>query len=255
MDIASNKDDKILMKRLTELSDISYNRSIPMFSDFMTLHEQSLFHSLNFSKDVSFLYGGFDLAERKIAVFLPYPDTDKDLTQLCPLSIIEITPVNKNYFSSLTHRDFLGTILGLGIERSQIGDILINEESAYILCKSNMADYIINSISKIKNTSVLVRECYELGDISLKYKEISGSVSSIRLDCILALAFSASRSKLISFIESGQVYVNGRIITSNAYNLKENDIVSVRHMGKFKYIGTSNLTKKGKFIVTIYKYT
>lgn len=87
-----------------------------------------------------------------------------------------------------------------------------------------------------------------------KLKEINGTVSSLRLDSLLALAFSSSRSKLVAFIEGGKVFVNGKLITSNGYQIKENDIISVRGLGRFCYRETLSQTKKGRYYVTIELY-
>ena len=85
-------------------------------------------------------------------------------------------------------------------------------------------------------------------------KEITGTVSSIRLDSMLSLAFGSSRSKLVTLIEAGKVYVNGKLITSNGYQLKEDDIISVRGLGRFQYKQVMSQTKKGRYYVTIHLY-
>lgn len=87
-----------------------------------------------------------------------------------------------------------------------------------------------------------------------KVEEIKGSISSVRLDSLLALAFHSSRSKLVAFIEGGKVFVNGKLITSNGYQIKENDIISVRGLGRFRYTETISQTKKGRYYVTIELY-
>ena len=86
------------------------------------------------------------------------------------------------------------------------------------------------------------------------YEVIKGSVASLRLDAVIALGFNGSRSHIASYIIDGKVSVNGRIITSNAYNLKAGDIISVRGLGKIRYIETFSETKKGRIMITINKY-
>ncbi len=87
-----------------------------------------------------------------------------------------------------------------------------------------------------------------------KYEEIRGTVASVRLDSLLSLAFSASRTKLSGLIEGAKVFVNGKLITTNSYQLKENDVISVRGYGKFRYNGTGAKTKKNRIYVSVYKY-
>jgi RNA-binding protein YlmH len=82
-------------------------------------------------------------------------------------------------------------------------------------------------------------------------KEVMGSIASVRLDAVIGLAFSQSRSKLTGYISEEKVQVNGKVITSNAYNLKENDLISVRGLGKFRYKGTSAVTKKGRLMASV----
>ena len=91
-------------------------------------------------------------------------------------------------------------------------------------------------------------------DVTPEYKEISGSISSERLDAIVALAFQTSRSSIVSLIAGGKVYVNGKLIESNAYSIKDGDVISVRGHGKFKYNGIKNTTRKGRLTATVLRY-
>lgn len=87
-----------------------------------------------------------------------------------------------------------------------------------------------------------------------KYELLQGSVASVRLDSLLALAFGASRSSLVGLIEGGKVFVNGRLVTSNGCKLKENDVISARGLGRFRYLGVRSSTRKGRLIAEIQKY-
>ena len=119
-----NKEESMLQKRLVELSRLAYNRGIVIFSDFLNLNELNILHTT--PKDM-FLsqyktYGGYDLSERQMAVFLPdalYYDYEY------PIQIIEVTPSSKRFAENLTHRDYLGALMNLGIERSKVGDIIV----------------------------------------------------------------------------------------------------------------------------------
>ena len=103
----------------------------------------------------------------------------------------------------------------------------------------------------------MVLEPATIGEFSItpKFETVSGSVASLRLDCILALAWQSSRSKMTPYIEGEKVFVNGRMITSNSYLLKEEDIVSVRGFGKFVYRGVETETKKGRLFITLDRYS
>ena len=131
-----NKEESMLQKRLVELSRLAYNRGIVIFSVFLNLNELNILHTT--PKDM-FLsqyktYGGYDLSERQMAVFLPdalYYDYEY------PIQIIEVTPSSKRFAEDLTHRDYLGALMNLGIERSKVGDIIVqgtvgDKENTYI---------------------------------------------------------------------------------------------------------------------------
>ena len=244
----------MLQKRLIELSKIAYQRDIVTYSDFLNLNELNILHTT--PKQEWFTsyktFGGYEFSERQMAVFLP--------DALCyeknyPISVLKIAPLQKKFSEKLTHRDYLGSILNLGIERCKLGDILVEEDFALVFVHKSMEQFLREELTHIRHTSVML-SVEELQDVSYKptVKEISGTVSSLRLDSLLALAFASSRSKLVAYIEAGKVFVNGKLITSNGYQMKENDIVSVRGLGRFKYIETLSQTKKGRYYVTIHLY-
>lgn len=259
------KEELLLEKHFIDLSRQAYHRNIVTYSDFMNLNEQNILYSI--PKDKLYtgfvVFGGYDLAERQMAAFLPDALSFRDNTEAnqvselfeSELSVLHISPLNKKYSESLTHRDYLGAILNLGIERSMIGDILITDLEALVFVKSQMQDFLMEHISRIRHTSVMAN-IDELTDFQYepRYEEIKGTVASIRLDSLLSVAFSASRSKLSSLIEGGKVFVNGRLITSNAYQVKEHDIISVRGLGKFEFVETLALTKKKRTYVLLRKY-
>lgn len=248
-----DKDEQILINRLKELAASSYQRSIPFFSDFLNLNEQNLFkREISKMPPVSIdALGGYNLAERRLIAFIPQESL---FEAAVPIATIHIRPLNAKFSENLNHRDFLGAIMNLGIDRSKIGDIIVSKNDAYVFCIEKMAQYIIDNLTRIRNTPVMCELDSFDEDVSINYTEISGSISSVRLDSVLALCFESSRSAIISNIEEGKVFINGKIITTNSYNLKENDIISVRGLGKFQYIGTSGVTKKGRYIATIHKY-
>ena len=245
------KEELMLQKRLIELSRLSYQRGIVTFSDFLNLNELNILHTIpKHELDSAYVtFGGYDHSERQMVAFLP--------DALCyeyeyPISVIKISPLQKKFSDSLSHRDYLGAILNLGIERCKMGDILVEEHSAILFIHQSLENFITEELTRIKHTSVMATiEDMQSFHYEPKTKEIKGSVSSLRLDSLLALAFSSSRSKLVAFIEGGKVYVNGKLITSNGYQVKENDIVSVRGLGRFRYLETMSQTKKGRYYVTL----
>lgn len=261
-----NQDKEVqnLEKRFAELSRTAYQRDIVTYSDFLNLNEQNILHTL--PKDRLFtrcaFFGGYEMAERQMAAFIPdalylrYGKkelTDEDISY--PFSALEITPLNLRFAESLTHRDYLGAILNLGIDRSRTGDILVEEKGALLFAHADIADFICSELTRVRHTSVRVTPV-PLAEVNYtpKVEEVRGTVASVRLDSLLSLAFSQSRSRLTGLIEGAKVYVNGRLITSNGYQPEEGDIVSVRGMGKFRYEYAGGRTRKNRISIVISKY-
>ena len=245
-------DEELLKKRFLELGKMAYQRDIPFFSDFLTLNEQNILNQTLSSMPPVCVktMGGYNLAERKIAAFYP----DSECNDITPIECVFITPVNSKFSDDLTHRDYLGSLMNLGLERSVFGDIIVSDEGAYVFCLKKISHIIINEISKIRHTMVKAKLCEFNETVSVRTKEILGTVASVRIDSVLSLATGISRSKAITYIEDAEVFVNGRVITTNSYNLKENDLISVRGVGKFMYNGITGTSKKGKTYISILKY-
>ncbi|MGN1187529.1 MAG: RNA-binding protein [Lachnospiraceae bacterium] len=249
----NNKEEQILAGRLSDLANTCYNRNIPVFSAYLNLNEQNILHEVQKSfPPISIkTEGGYFLSERRIAVFLPDAEWQCDL----PIKLLKISPADKRFLNTLTHRDYLGALMNLGIERSLLGDIVISDNSAYVFCLDRIASFIIDNLTKVRNDFVRCDICDELPyDFEPSYKEITGSVASLRLDAVISLAFNESRSHSTGYIENALVFVNGRLITTNAYNLKDGDIVSVRGHGRFRYMYTKSETKKGRYMVVLNLY-
>lgn len=262
--ISQEKSTLLLEKHFIDCSRTAYQRDIITFSDFLNLNEQNILNTL--PKDKLFTqvlsFGGYQMAERQMAAFIPealYLYYGKDILSPenlnYPFSALRISPANRRFSEELSHRDYLGAILNLGIDRSKTGDILIKDYDALVFVHNDMIELIINELKRIKHTSVIV--CKAEGDhidFSPRYEEIKGTVASVRLDSLLAIAFSSSRTSLTGYIEGGRVFVNGKLITSNGYQVNEGDIISVRGMGKFRYEGAGQRTRKNRISVKIYKY-
>lgn len=255
------KEETLLRKRLIELSNNAYQRGIIMYSDFLNLNELNILHTT--PKD-SFpvpyrTFGGYDPSERQMAAFLPdafymYMD-EESIRSTYPIRILKISPLQPKFAEELSHSDYLGALLNLGITRAKTGDILIHDKEAYVFVHQELTEFLVKELTRVRHTTVRAVEV-ENADFKWepKYEEIKGTVASVRLDSLLSLAFSSSRSKLTALIEAGRVYVNGKLITSNGYHVKDNDIISVRQMGRFQYEGVLSETKKGRYYVTIRKY-
>lgn len=248
------KEEQILKNRFMDLANTAYRRGIPTATDFLTLYEQDFFYQMK--KELppvySILSGGNSISERKLALFLP--DEDYARSYL-PIATLKLISVNEKFSQKLSHRDYLGALMNLGLERSVLGDIMIDGQTAYLYCKETMAEYIMDNLTMVKHTAVNVSRANENVEIVPEFEEIRGSVATPRLDSVLALAFHGSRSGLSGLIEGKKVFVNSCLIESNSYQLKNGDVVSVRGYGKFIYNEMIGTTKKGRAYISLNKYT
>lgn len=248
------KTDAFFKNRIEDLKNTAYQRDIVMFTDFLDLHQLHILRSLE--KDFSGInmktFGGYECAERQMAAL--FPDA------LCyeweyPICCLKITKEEKRFQEKLSHRDYLGALVHLGVERSIIGDILVQGDDAWFFCVDSMGDFFVQELVKIRHTMVHARILTRTEPFPEPIrKPVEGTVSSVRLDAVIAVAFSGSRSKLLPLIQGGQVYVNSVLVTSNGYSLKDGDIVSVRGKGKFRFQQILSMTKKGKYRVLLELY-
>lgn len=248
------KEEEIFKKRMKDLANTAYNRGICMYSDFLNLNELNLFFSN--LKEISFinhsLWGGYEEAERRVVCFYEddsFPNIDY------PVSCFKIAPLNEKFSDQLTHRDYLGAVLNLGIDRCKIGDIVVGSQVAYLFCHRDIGDFLAGELKRIKHTSIQLTPASDQAAFNvLEKREIVSTVASIRLDALLSSAFRASRSSLSGLIKGGKVFVNGRLTTSSSFVPKDGAIISVRGLGRFQYIGSTGQTKKDKYKITLLLY-
>lgn len=234
---------------------MAYQRDIVTFTDFLDLNELHIINNLNIREwGVSpRCFGGYEMSERQITAFIP---DALSYEWTFPIRCLKIEAADRRFASPPGHRDYLGALLNLGIDRSMIGDILLQEGCAYVYCVERMAGFIIQELSRVGRSLVHVSAVDGAApEVTRRYQEISRTVASVRLDSVAGCAFSVSRSSITPLIEGGKVFVNGRLVTSNGTPLKEKDIVSVRGMGKFQYMGIELQTKKGRYLIKINRYS
>lgn len=235
-------EEKLLSKRLTELRIRAEMRGRCTYSDFLTLAEQSL---LPDGTDCV-LFGGFDGAERRIACF-------GENAEICaPISCLCVYPLSAKFSDELSHGDYLGALMHLGLRRETLGDILLSGGNGYVFCLDSVADFICGELTRIKRTTVGVRrEDSPPGDALPKPREVELVVASERLDALTAAAFRLSRSESQKLFVQEKVFINGRVCTNTSSAPHEGDIVSVRGRGRFVYLGIARETKKGRLRVSL----
>ena len=237
------EDITILRKRFKELSQRAQSRGIYFYSDFLNMYEQTVLLD-EIKRDVT-LEGGFADAERKIACF--GNENELGYEPCPPIKIICIKPLSKKFSDDLSHRDFLGSLIGLGIKRETLGDIIITENVGYVFCLESISQFIIDNLFKVKHTSVSCEACDGIPENAMpKPKEQVTIVSSMRLDVGISAIYNISRSKSSALVDGEKVFVNGRLITSSSKSIELGDTVSVRGYGRFRYKEILGDTRKGR---------
>ena len=264
-------DQHYLAGRIQDLCEKTYTEDYMTHTDFLSMSEMAVFYdSLRQSgenllsgtyRSVPYMvWGGWEDAERRCICFLPtWMDRDAFLAQEEAepqvVSCIEVKPVSLRFADELTHRDFLGALMHLGIERDRIGDILTDSQHAYVFVSRDMAELVCEDLTRVKHTTVICRivssaEC----DIRPSFEQIQGSVASERLDAVLAMACRISRTKAQTLISQEMVFVDGRTASSTSLTLPEGARVSVRGYGKFIYDGILLKTRKDRLMIRIRKF-
>lgn len=247
--------EELLKKRFRELARKSYQNNQFTFTGFLSLADAACFYGLE--KELSYVpykvWGGSELCERVMIRF----GSEEELGYLeeFPITCIQVKPLAAKFADTLTHRDFLGALMNLGIERSTLGDIFLADNVGYIFCVDSMADFIMENMGKVKHTLVLCSKAEKIPELSEKDRqEVKIQVSSERIDGVAAKVYRLSRGEAVECFRQKKVFVNGRLCENNSYQLKKDDVVSVRGYGKFEYSGGQGLSKKGKINALIIHY-
>jgi len=244
-------DGRQLINRLTELAERAERHSFWVHTEFLTLAEQDILRTLRLPLPYT-LHAGYPGGERRIAAFgsealfgFPFEP---------PVASIKIAPSSQKFAEELTHRDYLGALMALGIRREVMGDILIFENTGYLFCLDSIAQYIVDTLGEVRRTSV----CCALSpppQAAMEPPPITTlAVASERLDALISAVYRLPRSGGRELVELGRVYVDGRLAQSPSLSPTPGAIVSVRGKGRFAYEGIERETRKGRLRVRLRVY-
>lgn len=240
------KDDLALAKLLDQ-SRLCNKIDAFVFSDFLDPRTTGVFFES--AGDTSYnCYG----AERKMVGFAPKGNELK-YTDF-PIAALRIECRGAKFNKMPTHRDFLGAVLALGIERTKVGDIIIEDDHAIVLVHRELAAYVCANLEKVGRVSVKITEQplqEDFEQAQKKGKEIRVTVPSLRLDAVLGSAFKLSRAEAARFIESEKVSVNWRLVTKTSYAVCEGDRITLRGQGRAHITEIAGKSKKDRIIVRI----
>lgn len=251
-------EEQMLKARFKDLATKAYKQNIYTYSMFLTPAEMVLLDEIR--NDISYIdfetFGGNEVCERQMVRF--GSERLFGYEGEWPISIICVEPLIEKFSDDLNHRDFLGAVMNLGIDRGVIGDILVKENKrAFIFCQDSISQFIMDELVKIKHTNVKCRLITNDGDMSELVPElvdVSCIVAAPRFDAIVAALIKCSRNEALNLFRAKKITLNGRINERNSMTLKEGDIFSVRGYGKFKYCGSGNETRKGRIYIHVKKY-
>lgn len=240
-------EEALFKKRLEELANKSYSNSQYVFTGFLSAAELDIYYCME--REISYVaasvYGGTEDCERVMLRF--------GSEELCgyeepfPIACIEIAPLIEKFGEELTHRDYLGALMNLGIERSTIGDIVIIGKHAFLFCTEKMAPYIQENLDKVRHTNVKCKPAEMIPESTVtRLERKTVQVNAERADSIIAKLYNLSRSESVELFRAKKVFVNGRLNENNSGQLKPGDKVSVRGFGRFRFEGISGETRKGK---------
>ena len=250
-----NSMDDALEKRLIELSRRAFQQGCYCFTHFLDLAALNAFSRLLPSlPPVPWrLFGGVEGCERKI---LRLGDADFCGYEMpFPIVCLHIKPLNERFAEPLTHRDYLGALMALGIERELLGDIVTREKEAFLFCEEHIAPYLAEHFTQARRTSLCCQavDTPPAGEL-FKTERRLAQLSSERLDALIAHIFKLPRGDAQALFPQWKIFVDGRQCESASYAPKPGEIISVRGQGRMRYVGMESLSKKGKCNVAVELY-
>lgn len=258
---ALDEEQKVLFSHLIDLYIRSENRNIVCTGNFMTASECAGAEKLLAAAGCRnyFLYGGYDGAERRCAVFPTDYCGESEIMESPELAdmIYVVADVNKFDIgkADFSHRDCLGSLMALGIEREMLGDMIAEGGKAVIIAKRQIAGYIKDNLSKIGKypVNVTLHDKYEIVETK-DYETGSDTVASMRLDAVIASVFKMSRSGAAEAISNGMAAVNGITSTKPDVSVKDGDKLSLRGKGRVVIEKNNGVSKKGRIRFLYKKY-
>lgn len=244
--------------RLRDLAEQSYNKGIYTYSHFLNVSEQESYYKLQ----RELRYAAPELShirdddERRIVRF--GSEETLGYSELYPVSILLVKPLSEKFSDELTHRDFLGALMNLGIERDTVGDILIRPGACAVFCLLSVKETIMTELTRVRHTSVCVSEtdveALSAAGFRTEFETIKASAASLRADCVVAQVCKLSRGAAQELFRVLYVTLNGRVLEKCDTELKQGDIFTVRGHGKFIFDGEDGTSKKGRTWITVRKY-
>ena len=251
--LAQTKEDEVLLARVYERITMAAQRNVPASSCFLSKREQMLVQELLRGEEFVF-FGGAALSEREVCCYLPeYLDEDYLMSEDGPAAAVRAAYYEKDV---LTHRDFLGSLMGAGIKRETIGDIYVSTGQCDFLAVRQILPYLLENLVSAGRTRLHLA-AIPLADIQrpiVERQEMRDTVPSLRLDCLVGAAFSMARGPAAQLIAAGRVAVNDLVCLKGDRQLREGDRIAVRGFGKAALSAVGGPTRKGRISVVLERW-
>lgn len=250
------KEEQLFEARMKELASTAFGQNRYTFSQFLSAAELTqLYDMAEKLKGTDYdTFGGSEACERQMVRF--GSERMFGYEEDYPIAMLKIVPVAEKFADNLSHRDYLGALMNLGLERDVLGDIFIRDKTAYVFCLDSIADYITANLERIKHTSVKVQMAGKEEAVKIEPKLVSMEVSasSCRFDAVAAAVCKLSRSQVQSLFREKKVLLSGRICENYSMILKEDAVFSLRGYGKFVFKGCKGQSKKGRLYIELLRY-
>ena len=234
-------------KRVESAIERSYMGNVVLFPFLDETYGAILEEMCKYAKASFSKFGKIINADRNRYILSQYDIEDNDFK-----IVIYQVKYNKKYYE-VNHRNVLGSLMGLGIKRESLGDIVINDDGVFITCTEEISKFIEQEFKFIGKAPIELEECNKKIENVIRYEDKNYFISSLRIDCVIAGIYGISRSEALEFITNGLVQVNHIINMNPSHVLKIDDVVSVRHKGKFKVTALNGKTRSDRLNVTLSK--
>ena len=252
--IAHSGEDRLLLAKLWDKINAGIRKNIPANTCFFSPRELEMARYLFGQPEGLYAFGGYPEAERKMLVFLPdYLEESALMEEDSPVVCLRCTFYLED---SLSHRDFLGALMGAGIGRETVGDICVDKGSCDFFVTAEIAPYILQNFTSAGRTRVHIRQI-PLTEASIpapEVKEIKDTLASLRLDSVISSGFRIGRSLACQYIQTGKAAVDGLPCEKPDKPVAEGMKISVRGLGKIQLAAVGGKTKKDRISVVIHRY-
>ncbi len=249
------QNERFLSAHISDLCRKSRGSGVPRFSSFLNEREAMIAgEAARAERSCPVFYGGYDGAARTVCGFFEQTFAE-DFDEIARNELFPVRAVTFSFRNCdrLSHRDFLGAVLGVGLKREAVGDIAVSEGSAVVFCLDAAAELVLG-ITKIGRTGVVAENGVTKPIVKSEPLKIETTVSSMRLDCIVGACVNASRDKSASLIKSGLVSADFSVCLEVSSIVKENTVLSIRGYGRFRMSKIVGTTQKGRLRVVLEKF-